>query len=91
MLEMGLSIASVAYGALLGVFSARRADAQGIRTRSDGGHGSAASESTCIYGVGTDVAIYRGMCVFGSIVTFAGWLLASVLMPSRGLVRAPGV
>ncbi|MFC5865522.1 sodium:solute symporter [Acidicapsa dinghuensis] len=88
-LEMGLSIASVAYGSLLGVFLL------GLLTRK-------ASESGAMVGMacgfafnmylwlGTKVA-FPWYVVMGSIVTFAiGWL-ASTLMPAKAVLDASSV
>lgn len=88
-LEMGLSIASVAYGSLLGVFLL------GLLTRK-------ASESGAMVGMacgfvfnlylwlGTSVA-FPWYVVMGSAVTFAVGLLASALIPAKRTLHAGGV
>lgn len=87
-LEMGLSIASVAYGSLLGVFLL------GLLTRKASEPGAMVGMA-CGFGfnlylwLGTKVA-FPWYVVMGSFVTFAVGLLASVLIP-RPLVRTGGV
>lgn len=88
-LEMGLSIASVAYGSLLGVFLlgllTRKASESGAMV------GMACGFSFNLYlWLGTKVA-FPWYVVMGSIVTFAiGWL-ASTLIPAKAMLDVGNV
>jgi Na+/proline symporter len=80
-LEMGLSIASVAYGSLLGVFLL------GVFSRTASEPGAMAG---MIFGFGLNLYLWRftslpftWYVVFGSMATFASGYLASRLMNRR--------
>jgi solute:Na+ symporter, SSS family len=87
-LEMGLSIVSVAYGALLGVFLL------GVLTRSANERGAMAG---MIFGFGLDVYLwlfthvsFTWYVVFGSAATFAVGCLASRLFAPSGYAPQAG-
>ena len=86
MLEMGLSIASVAYGALLGVFLL------GVMTKRTNETGAIAG---MLIGLGFTFCLWRfshvaftWYVVFGSIVTFVTGLLVSRLAGRAANVNA---